>query len=176
MTLITLTHATFTITYNLTMLLKTKCLMYSFSKDHTFLDLKVFGYLSYSSTLTSQWAKLNHRARKCVVLDFKIGTKCYVLYGIINHNTFISRHALFYDISHANNDYVFITSHIKSFLFDDMFMYNFISNTQNTTHGNHIHAISRSLHLKYQKGIQLIMFFPLMEWRIWCNRSLAITW
>lgn len=45
-------------------------------------NLKVFGCLSFASTLQAKRKKLYTRARKCVFLGFKIGTKGFLLYDL----------------------------------------------------------------------------------------------
>lgn len=63
----------------------------------TFHDLKVFGYLCFSSTLLSNITKLDHRGRKYIFIGFKIGTRGYLLFYLYNRNTFISISILFYE-------------------------------------------------------------------------------
>lgn len=81
-----------------TPLLKSKCpyeLLYQ--QPPVFVHLKVFGCLSFASTLQAHRTKFEPRARKAVFLGFKEGTKGYILYDLLNHNIFVSRHVLFYE-------------------------------------------------------------------------------
>lgn len=48
----------------------------------TLLDLKVFGSLCYVSTLEHNRTKLDPRAKKCVFLGFKFGTKGYIVFDM----------------------------------------------------------------------------------------------
>lgn len=63
----------------------------------TFMELMVFDCLSYATTLTNHRHKLDPRARKCLFLGFKPGTKGYLPYDFHTRDTFVSRHAIFYE-------------------------------------------------------------------------------
>lgn len=81
-----------------TLVLKNKCpyeLLYK--QPPTYLDFKVFGCLSFASTLTQNRHKLDPRARKCIFLGFKPRVKGYVLFDLKTREFFISRHAVFHE-------------------------------------------------------------------------------
>jgi len=63
----------------------------------TYLDLKVFGYLCFASTLENNRTKLEPRSKKCVFLGYKSGIKGYVLLHTKNKEIFINRNVIFYE-------------------------------------------------------------------------------
>ncbi|KAI5442307.1 hypothetical protein KIW84_011396 [Lathyrus oleraceus] len=79
-------------------LLNLKCpyeLLYK--QPPSLVHLKVFGCLSYATTLQAHRTKFDSRARKVVFLGFKDGTKEYILYDLSSHDIFVSRNVVFYE-------------------------------------------------------------------------------
>ena len=60
-------------------------------------SLKIFGCKAFASTLVAHRKKLDPRARACVYLGVKPGTKGFVLYDVNTREIFISRHVRFHE-------------------------------------------------------------------------------
>jgi len=68
-----------------------------FKTDVDFNGLKVFGYLCYASTLSTNRRKFDPRASKCVFIGFQRGTKGYILLNIQSREIFVCRDVVFYE-------------------------------------------------------------------------------
>jgi len=60
-------------------------------------NLKTFGSLCFISTLKRNRSKLNPRAKQCVFLGYREGTKGYVTFDIKTREIAISRNIIFYE-------------------------------------------------------------------------------
>nr|KYP76196.1 Retrovirus-related Pol polyprotein from transposon TNT 1-94 [Cajanus cajan] len=69
--------------------------LYSVAPDISM--LKVFGSLCFASTLSNNRTKLDPRARKCIFIGFKQGTKGFILFDLKTREVFISRNVSFYE-------------------------------------------------------------------------------
>ncbi|KAI5386911.1 hypothetical protein KIW84_073160 [Lathyrus oleraceus] len=68
-----------------------------FKQPPVMLHLKVFGCLSYATSLQAHRTKFQPRARKVVFIGYEEGTKGFILYDLENHDIFISRNVIFYE-------------------------------------------------------------------------------
>lgn len=69
-----------------------------FKQPPVMLHLKVFGCLSYATSLQAHRTKFQPRARKAIFIGYKEGTKGFILYDLENHDIFISRNVVFYEL------------------------------------------------------------------------------
>ena len=67
-----------------------------YQEPPSLIHLKVFGCLSYATSLMAHRTKFDHRACKAVFIGYKEGTKGYILYDLTHHSIFVSRHVIFY--------------------------------------------------------------------------------
>jgi hypothetical protein len=68
-----------------------------FNKDLNLQNLKVFGSLTYTTTLSNHRTKLEPRGRKCIFLGYKQGVKGTVLYDLHTKEILVSRHVVHHD-------------------------------------------------------------------------------
>lgn len=71
---------------------------YYITKLSHYCILKCFGYLTYASTIHAHRTMFDPHARKTIFLDYRHGTKGYLLYDLQSHDFLISRNAFFHEI------------------------------------------------------------------------------
>jgi len=62
-----------------------------------FQNLRIFGCLCFSSTIENNINKLDPKAKKCIFLGFKNGTKGYVVIDTNTREIFVSRNVVFHE-------------------------------------------------------------------------------
>jgi hypothetical protein len=67
-----------------------------FSKLPSYIHLKVFGCLCFSSTLTRNRSKFHARAKPCVFIGYPSNSKGYKLYDLTTHSVFVSWDVVFH--------------------------------------------------------------------------------
>jgi len=68
-----------------------------YHKPPVFVDLKVFGSLCFVSTLEQHRTKLDPRARKCIFMGYRYGTKGYLTFDLHSREIVLSRNVIFHE-------------------------------------------------------------------------------
>jgi len=71
--------------------------LYSTAPDIS--NLRIFGCLCFASTPENNKNKLDPRAKRCIFLGFKAGTKGYIVIDAQTREIFVSKNVLFYEQS-----------------------------------------------------------------------------